>query len=1346
MKNKKMSKRILVMICVAALLVGSISSLAAVVNNLSDSDTTNPWEEYERITMADFDIEASADENGTEYTTDKSGTYTGTSLNKTYLDVDIKYSGSSLVSNYINFFGSGNWAGYLRITSWESGTGLAINDPENNYGVSPVSVDGITKDTFFNFKMLTDIVEDEKNAQQTVTLQFYRNDEYVGKAEWTEAMGTNHDVFYICINKSDGPITLRTPAEGKFAGYTRITMADFDIEASADENGTEYTTDKSGTYTGTSLNKTYLDVDIKYSGSSLVSNYINFFGSGNWAGYLRITSWESGTGLAINDPENNYGVSPVSVDGITKDTFFNFKMLTDIVEDEKNAQQTVTLQFYRNDEYVGKAEWTEAMGANHDVFYICMNKSEGPITLRTPVIDDASQPDGSVDPNLPTELTGYTKITLEQFGLEASTEEEGTQYSSGLTGNFTGESLNKTYLDVDVNFHSSETGATYFQYLHEADWGQYVRISPYSTGVSIFEGPNTKNQVWVNSDLNDDFFNLKLAVDMTVNAADSSKSDVKLQVWVENVLQGTLEITGTTTEMTEFYIYIKSGDKISFRTPTIESTEPDTPEEPVVPEDYEKLKDITYELSSGAGYLLTGTGTLYVNEVETKVGTSLTKPGDYVVKRVVDAETTYVQKISLYKNGDVNLGGGEEWTADDQAELASIIHKGTTSNAKMKAADINNDGKVSKSDLMLMKQVVAGKMDEDEVAKQYHVPAVSYDYLGGDTVMPIGGYYGPYSEATVTDAIYKAIAESGVNLIVKSNMDYCDETKQPLIEQGLALAQQYGLGVFVSDGRLNSITKDENGLVTDHSYISDATEIAKLLSDYSACQSFLGTMIIDEPILDKGFDQISTTDYRRFTYYKGIATALNSYDNLTGYVNLLGNYHMPEDITYEAYLREVGKSMKALSFDSYPFYEKDGVSGGLMNYLQSLGTISKVAREDGFAFWSCVQAGTDYRDNGEEGETTGYLTQAQTLWNVNTSLAFGAKGIVYFPLIQPTNYANVDGSTYDYNRNGIIGANNAVNAYYDDVQLANKQIVAADEVLMKAQNKGVIATEQAAVDTVDVDSILTGTSRLLSVNGDDALVGCFDYRDTEAFYVVAYDYEATTEQTITLNFGDTYQYRIIQNGVTSYGEGNALSITASAGEGVLVVLEDHVVYYEDISVYRSEDGYTAPEAPKGYIFAGWYSDKACTKENAIATDMVDTAAYAKFVDANLMNVKAQITAGTTADSSSTSIRFVTSVNDLMYQKVGFKINIHKDTGVSERDYSNNVVYKVLTAMVGDTTWNYTPQELFCGMATYFKAQVIQDIPNASFDTVFEVIPYWVTLDGTTVYGTTVHKTVSQGIQ
>lgn len=104
----------------------------------------------------------------------------------------------------------------------------------------------------------------------------------------------------------------------------------------------------------------------------------------------------------------------------------------------------------------------------------------------------------------------------------------------------------------------------------------------------------------------------------------------------------------------------------------------------------------------------------------------------------------------------------------------------------------------------------------------------------------------------------------------------------------------------------------------------------------------------------------------------------------------------------------IGESTKLLSFDSYPFFEKKVSSGGVTPYLKSLGTISKVAREDGYPFWSCIQAGTDFRDDGSDGATSGYLTQEQTLWNVNTSLAFGAKGIVYFPLIQPTYFAYVD--------------------------------------------------------------------------------------------------------------------------------------------------------------------------------------------------------------------------------------------------------------------------------------------------------------------------------------------------
>ena len=199
-----------------------------------------------------------------------------------------------------------------------------------------------------------------------------------------------------------------------------------------------------------------------------------------------------------------------------------------------------------------------------------------------------------------------------------------------------------------------------------------------------------------------------------------------------------------------------------------------------------------------------------------------------------------------------------------------------------------------------------------------------------------------------------------------------------------------------------------------------------------------------------------------------------------------------------------------------------------------------------------------------------------------------------------------------------------------------------------------------------------------------------------------------------------------------------------ATDGILK--DDCAVYYEDISVYRAESGYTAPDAPEGYIFAGWYKDEACTKENAVQKGETKLAAYAKFVDAKLLTVKAQITAGTTAESESTSIRFVTAIDNKNYRKIGFKINIYKDSGIDERDYSDNIVYKRLSVMVDEKTTKYTPQNLFCATATFFRAQIINKVPKANFDTEFEVTPYWETLDGTVVLGTTAIKTVRQGIQ
>ena len=44
-----------------------------------------------------------------------------------------------------------------------------------------------------------------------------------------------------------------------------------------------------------------------------------------------------------------------------------------------------------------------------------------------------------------------------------------------------------------------------------------------------------------------------------------------------------------------------------------------------------------------------------------------------------------------------------------------------------------------------------------------------------------------------------------------------------------------------------------------------------------------------------------------------------------------------------------------------------------------------------------------------------------------------------------------------------------------------------------------------------------------------------------------------------------------------------------------------------------------------------------------------------------------------------------------------------------------------------------PQQ-FCADAQYFMTTVYKSIPSSKFNDVIEIRPYWVTLDGTRVYG------------
>ena len=57
---------------------------------------------------------------------------------------------------------------------------------------------------------------------------------------------------------------------------------------------------------------------------------------------------------------------------------------------------------------------------------------------------------------------------------------------------------------------------------------------------------------------------------------------------------------------------------------------------------------------------------------------------------------------------------------------------------------------------------------------------------------------------------------------------------------------------------------------------------------------------------------------------------------------------------------------------------------------------------------------------------------------------------------------------------------------------------------------------------------------------------------------------------------------------------------------------------------------------------------------------------------------------------------------------------------------------------------YTPQAAFCEESTYFKTFTLKNMPSSDYGVEITAIPYWVTVDGTTVYGSQATKTINEG--
>ena len=150
MKKKKLLGKGISLLLICSMLLsitGTNTKVFASENTATETQNSDlPWADYKRITMEDFNINASTDEVGTPYNGTKSGTYKGNSLDGTYLDVDINFNGN-FNNSYIQFF-TKDWSHYVRFQGYDYEVGATEARVMFERNVEMLQKTKITKDVF----------------------------------------------------------------------------------------------------------------------------------------------------------------------------------------------------------------------------------------------------------------------------------------------------------------------------------------------------------------------------------------------------------------------------------------------------------------------------------------------------------------------------------------------------------------------------------------------------------------------------------------------------------------------------------------------------------------------------------------------------------------------------------------------------------------------------------------------------------------------------------------------------------------------------------------------------------------------------------------------------------------------------------------------------------------------------------------------------------------------------------------------------------------------------------------------------------------------------------------------
>ncbi len=226
-----------------------------------------------------------------------------------------------------------------------------------------------------------------------------------------------------------------------------------------------------------------------------------------------------------------------------------------------------------------------------------------------------------------------------------------------------------------------------------------------------------------------------------------------------------------------------------------------------------------------------------------------------------------------------------------------------------------------------------------------------------------------------------------------------------------------------------------------------------------------------------------------------------------GYVNLFPNYAGPAMLgttNYDEHVARFVREVKpeVLSMDHYPLMRPEGDSRA--DYCENLATMRKYSLAAGIPFWNYFYS-MPFNDRLDP-------TEAQIRWQIFTSVAYGAKGVLYFCYWTPGKGAAGAG---EFPKGGaIITAEGLKTRHYEEAKRINWELKQWGPTLMKLTSTGI----SRANTTNSSPRANSAVRKLARVGGDPAaefIIGSFKHENGDrAVVMVNHNYSYTAWPTV----------------------------------------------------------------------------------------------------------------------------------------------------------------------------------------------------------------------------------------